>query len=134
MTARAIHHVGVVVEDLDPVVETYERLLGGQLELRRTVEALGIEAAVIRFGDDRVELIAPLGDDSPLAGFLESRGPGLHHVAYEVGDVRGTLARLKEQGVELVDEEPRIGIFGHEIAFVHPDSVHGVLTEVVAGG
>ncbi|HZQ82363.1 MAG TPA: VOC family protein, partial [Gaiellaceae bacterium] len=81
-----------------------------------------------------VELLAPLADDTPVGRFLASRGPGMHHVAYAVDDIRAALAELKGRGVQLVDDEPRHGVFGHEIAFLHPDAVHGVLTEVVAGG
>jgi methylmalonyl-CoA epimerase len=85
-------------------------------------------------GDGRVELLSALGDDTPVGRFLASRGPGMHHVAYEVADIRAALARLAEQGAELIDSEPRQGMFGLEVAFVHPDAVHGVLSEVVARG
>jgi len=88
----------------------------------------------MRVGDSRVELLAALGDDTPVGRFLEKRGPGMHHVAYEVSDVAAALAELAEEGVELIDAAPRRGMFGLEVAFVHPESVHGVLTEVVSGG
>jgi methylmalonyl-CoA/ethylmalonyl-CoA epimerase len=128
---RGIHHVGVAVDDLDAALATYERLFGARLELRKSVEEQGLEAAVVLVGDGRVELLSPLEADTPVGRFLASRGPGLHHVAYAVDDVGATLAALQGEGVELIDERPRIGIFGHEIAFVHPESVHGVLSEVV---
>jgi methylmalonyl-CoA epimerase len=132
--ARGIHHVGVAVADLDEAVRTYERLFGGRLEHRARVDAQGVEAASIRVGNDRIELLAALGDDTPVGKFLAKRGPGMHHVAYEVDDVRAAAADLAAGGAELIDSEPRMGMFGLEVAFVHPESVHGVLTEVVSGG
>jgi len=132
--ARGIHHVGVAVVDLDEAVRTYERLFGGRLEHRARVEDQGVEAASIRVGDSRVELLAALGDDTPVGKFLAQRGPGMHHVAYEVDDVRSAVVDLAEAGVELIDAVPREGMFGLEVAFVHPDSVHGVLSEVVSRG
>ena len=134
MEARGIHHVGVAVADLDEAVRTYERLFGGRLEHRERVDAQGVEAASIRVGNDRIELLAALGDDTPVGKFLAKRGPGMHHVAYEVDDVRTAIARLTEAGAKLIDTEPREGMFGLEVAFVHPESVHGVLSEVVSGG
>jgi methylmalonyl-CoA/ethylmalonyl-CoA epimerase len=132
--ARGIHHVGVAVADLDEAVRTYERLFGGRLEHRARVDAQGVEAASIRVGNDRIELLAALRDDTPVGKFLAKRGPGMHHVAYEVDDVRAAAADLVAGGAELIDSEPRQGMFGLEVAFVHPESVHGVLTEVVSGG
>jgi methylmalonyl-CoA epimerase len=132
--ARGIHHVGVAVADLDEAVRTYERLFGGRLEHRARVDAQGVEAASIRVGDDRIELLAALGDDTPVGKFLAKRGPGMHHVAYEVDDVRAAAADLVAGGAELIDSEPRQGMFGLEVAFVHPESVHGVLSEVVSSG
>jgi methylmalonyl-CoA/ethylmalonyl-CoA epimerase len=118
--ALRIHHLGVAVEDLDEAVETYERLFGATVEHRATVEDQGVEAASIRLGESRVELLASLGEET-------------HHVAYEVADLPGVLRRLLEGGVELIDEAPREGLFGLQVAFVHPDSVHGVLSELVDG-
>jgi methylmalonyl-CoA/ethylmalonyl-CoA epimerase len=132
--ARGIHHVGVAVEDLDEAVRSYERLFGGRVEHRATVEDQGVEAALIRIGESRVELLAALSEDTPVGKFLARRGPGMHHVAYEVDDVRAAVAELAELGAELIDLEPRQGIFGLEVAFVHPGSVHGVLSEVVSRG
>jgi methylmalonyl-CoA epimerase len=132
--ARAIHHVGVAVEDLDAAVATYERLFGGRLEHRERVEEQGVEAASMRLGESRVELLAALGDDTPVGKFLAKRGPGMHHVAYEVDSVAAALEDLKEAGAELIDAHPRRGMFGLEVAFVHPESVQGVLSEVVSGG
>jgi methylmalonyl-CoA/ethylmalonyl-CoA epimerase len=131
---RGIHHLGVAVQDLDVAVDTYTRLFGGEVEHRATVEEQGVEAAAVLVGDGRVELLAALGEDTPVGRFLASRGPGMHHVAYEVADIDVALAELAEHGAELIDEEPREGLFGLEVAFVHPDSVHGVLSEVVSRG
>jgi methylmalonyl-CoA/ethylmalonyl-CoA epimerase len=132
--ARAIHHVGVAVADLDAAVESYERLFGGRLEHRERVEDQGVEAASMRLGESRVELLAALGEDTPVGKFLAKRGPGMHHVAYEVEDVAAALEDLAAAGAELIDPAPRRGMFGLQVAFVHPDSVHGVLSEVVSGG
>jgi len=131
---RGIHHLGVAVEDLDEAVATYERLFGAELVHRETVQEQGVEAASLRVGSDRVELLASLGEDTPVGKFLAKRGPGMHHVAYEVDDVGEALDELAAQGAELIDERPRRGLFGLEVAFVHPESVHGVLAEVVSGG
>jgi methylmalonyl-CoA/ethylmalonyl-CoA epimerase len=131
---RGVHHVGVAVSDLDAAVETYERLFGGRLEHRELLHEQGVESASIRLGDDLIELVAPLGDDTPVGRFLAKRGPGMHHVAYEVVDVGDAIAELSAAGAQLIDAEPRRGMYGLQIAFVHPDSVHGVLSEVVSNG
>jgi methylmalonyl-CoA/ethylmalonyl-CoA epimerase len=131
---RGIHHLGVAVEDLDEALATYERLFGAELEHRELVPEQGVEAAAVRVGESRVELLASLGADTPVGKFLANRGPGMHHVAYEVDDLRETLAHLARSGAELIDDEPRQGLFGLEVAFVHPHAVHGVLSEVVAHG
>jgi methylmalonyl-CoA epimerase len=142
MEVRRVHHVGIAVRDLDEAVETYRRLFGGRLELRDVLEEQGVEAASLHVGESRIELLAPTGGDTPVGRFLEGRGPGLHHVAYEVEDVAlalaglaangVALAGLAANGVALVDHEPRRGLFGLQVAFIHPDAVHGVLTEVVS--
>jgi methylmalonyl-CoA epimerase len=133
-TPTSLHHVGLAVEDLDGALDTYERLFGARLEHRARVDEQGVEAASIRVGESRLELLGPLGDDTPVGRFIAKRGPGMHHVAYEVSDIRAALAHLSEAGAELIDETPRRGMFGLEVAFVHPESVHGVLSEVVAVG
>jgi methylmalonyl-CoA/ethylmalonyl-CoA epimerase len=132
--ALRIHHLGLAVENLDEAVATYGNLLGAEVEQRATVPDQGVEAAVVRVGSDRVELLASLAEDSPVGKFLADRGPGMHHVAYEVDDIGAALADLAGRGAELIDTEPREGLFGLQIAFVHPHSVHGVLSEVVARG
>jgi methylmalonyl-CoA epimerase len=131
---RGIHHLGVAVADLDEAVATYERLFGARLEHRESVPDQGVEAASMRVGEGRVELLASLGDETPVGKFLAKRGPGMHHVAYEVADVGEALGELASQGAELIDERPRRGLFGLEVAFVHPDAVHGVLAEIVSDG
>jgi methylmalonyl-CoA epimerase len=93
-----------------------------------------VKAASLRVGEGRVELLEPLGSDTPVGRFLARRGPGMHHVAYEVSDLAATLTELAGAGADLIDDRPREGLFGLEVAFVHPDSVHGVLSEVVSGG
>ena len=132
MVARGIHHLGMAVTDLDEAVATYESLFGAALEHRARVDDQGVEAAAVLVGTGRVELLRPLGDDTPVGRFLASRGPGMHHVAYQVDDVHQALDTLAAAGAELIDEEPRAGLFGLQVAFVHPDAVHGVLTEVVS--
>ena len=134
MALGGIHHIGVAVHDLDDAVSTYERLLGASVEARETIASQGAEAAAMHVGDGRVELLAPLEDDTPVGRFLARRGPGMHHVAYEVDDLRAELARLDGAGVQLVDREPRLGLYGLQVAFIHPDAVHGVLTELVTHG
>lgn len=134
MQAKGIHHLGVAVEDLDEAVETYRTVFGAELEHRETVPAQGVEAAAVRVGGSRVELLRALSEETPVGKFVANRGPGMHHVAYEVSDLRGQLRRLAQQGVELIDQEPHEGLFGLEVAFVHPHSAHGVLAELVASG
>ncbi len=131
MTFRGVHHVGFAVTDLDEAVETYGLLFGATLEHRDAVAEQGVEAASVLVGASRIELLVPTGDDTPVGRFLAKRGPGMHHVAYEVDDVGSALAGLQHAGAELIDQVPRRGLFGLEVAFVHPDAVHGVLTEVV---
>ena len=134
MQARAIHHVGIAVEDLDEAVETYERFFGGRLEGRGEIAGQQVEAASVVLDSGRVELVAALHEDSTVARFLARRGPGMHHIAYEVDDVQTALDGLAREGARLIDEGPHQGLFGLQVAFVHPESVHGVLTEVVSRG
>jgi methylmalonyl-CoA/ethylmalonyl-CoA epimerase len=134
MAATGIHHLGLAVENLDDAISSYERLLGAELEERATQDEQGVEAASLRIGAGHVELLAALGPDTPVGRFLSRRGPGMHHVAYEVEDLPGELARLEGEGAELIDEAPRPGLFGMQVAFVHPQSLHGVLSELVARG
>ena len=126
-----IHHVGVAVTDLDESIRLYTSALGAELVHRATNEKEGLEAAFLRVGDGEIELMAALRDDSPVGKFMARRGPGLHHVAYGVADIDRSLAEAREAGLELIDSVPRIGMHGTRIAFVHPKSLEGVLTEFV---
>ena len=131
MRALEVHHIGHAVLDLDAAVARYETLLGARCEHREVVPEQGVEAASMLVGGDRIELLAALGEDTPVGRFLEKRGPGMHHVAFGVPDVGAELERLRAAGVELIDERPRRGMFGLEVAFVHPEATGGVLAEFV---
>jgi methylmalonyl-CoA/ethylmalonyl-CoA epimerase len=126
-----IDHIGVATDDLEGALALYEETLGMPVAHRETVESQGVEAVLLDVGEGHVELLKPLGPDTPVGKYLEKRGPGLHHVAYAVGDIEDVLSRLSEAGIELIDEEPRIGIRDSRVAFVHPRSTGGVLTEIV---
>jgi methylmalonyl-CoA/ethylmalonyl-CoA epimerase len=134
MAATGIHHLGVAVADLDEAVDTYTRLFGAELEHRDRVADQGVEAASLRVGAGRVELLSALGPETPVGKFLAKRGPGMHHVAFEVEDVGAELDRLAADGAQLIDEQPRQGLFGLQVAFVHPESTGGVLAELVSRG
>jgi methylmalonyl-CoA/ethylmalonyl-CoA epimerase len=131
---RGIHHLGLAVTDLDEAIETYERLFGARLEHREPLVDQGVEAASLLVGDGRVELVTPTGEETPVGRFLARRGPGMHHVGFQAENLLTALEELESAGAQLIDRVPRRGLFGLEVAFVHPDSVHGVLTEVVASG
>jgi methylmalonyl-CoA/ethylmalonyl-CoA epimerase len=126
-----IDHVGVAVEDLDSALALYEGTFGMPVAHRETVSDQGVEAVLLDVGDCHVELLRPLGEDTAVGRFLARRGPGLHHVAYRVDDIDAALAQLREQGVELIDSEPRTGIRASRVAFLHPRATGGVLTEIV---
>lgn len=134
MRVRGIHHVGVAVSDLDEAIATYETLFGAYVERRDSLDEQGVDAASLVVGDSRVELVAPTGEDTYVGRFLARRGPGMHHLAIETDDVQAVLRDLTASGAQLIDDTPRRGLFGLEVAFVHPNAVHGVLTEVVSGG
>jgi methylmalonyl-CoA/ethylmalonyl-CoA epimerase len=134
VSLRGIHHVAMAVVDLDQAIARYERLFGATVEHRGLIEDQGVEAAYLRVGTGRVELVAATGADTPVGRFLAKRGPGMHHVAFETDDVQTELTRLGAAGAELVDDSPRPGLGGLETGFVHPDAVNGVLTEVISGG
>ena len=126
-----IDHIGVATDDLEGALALYEKTLGMPLAHRETVESQGVEAALLDVGEGHVELLRPLGPETPVGKYLEKRGPGLHHVAYAVADIDDVLAKLKDAGVELIDSEPRVGIRDSRVAFLHPRSTGGVLTEIV---
>jgi methylmalonyl-CoA/ethylmalonyl-CoA epimerase len=130
MFAR-IDHVGVAVEDLDASIALYEKTYNMELVHREVVQEQGVEAVLLDVGENHVELLAPLGPDTPVGKFLAKKGPGIHHVAYQVEDIDAALASLKESGLRLIDETPRIGIRGSRVAFLHPAASGGVLTEIV---
>ena len=126
-----IDHVGVAVEDLDAALELYESAFAMPLAHRETVEEQGVEAILLDVGDGHVELLRPLGPETAVGKFLDRKGPGLHHVAYAVDDIDATLEKLSAAGLELIDGEARVGIRGSRVAFLHPRSTGGVLTEIV---
>jgi methylmalonyl-CoA/ethylmalonyl-CoA epimerase len=126
-----IDHVGVAVEDMDATLRVYQESLGLPLAHRETVEEQGVDAALLDVGDGHVELLAPLGPDTPVGKYLAKRGPGLHHVAYAVEDIDAALDEARAAGLRLIDETPRTGIRNSRVAFIHPAAVGGVLTELV---
>jgi methylmalonyl-CoA/ethylmalonyl-CoA epimerase len=128
--------VGVAVEDLDAAIALYESQFEMPLVHRERVEEQGVEAVLLDVGEGHVELLAPLGPDTPVGKYLARSGPGLHHVAYAVDDIDAALATIAAAGIERIDEQARIGIRGSRVAFLHPRSTGGVLTEIVepAGG
>ncbi|TML08377.1 MAG: methylmalonyl-CoA epimerase [Actinobacteria bacterium] len=130
MFAR-IDHIGVAVDDLDAAIALHEQTYAMTLAHRETVTEQGVEAVLFDVGENHVELLRPLAGDTPVGRFLAARGPGLHHVAYQVADIDATLAALKASGMRLIDETPRTGIRNSRVAFVHPKSSGGVLTEIV---
>jgi methylmalonyl-CoA/ethylmalonyl-CoA epimerase len=126
-----IDHIGVAVEDLDQAVALYRDRLGMREQHRETVEDQGVEAVLLQIGEGHVELLSPLGPATAVGRFLEKRGPGIHHVAYHTDDIDSALESVRAAGLSLIDEEPRIGIRNSRVAFVHPKSTGGVLTEIV---
>lgn len=126
-----IDHVGVAVDDIDGALGIYEGTFGMPLVHRETVDEQGVEAALLDVGDGHIELLRPLGPDTPVGRFMERNGAGLHHVAYRVSDIDATLAKLAEEGVEMIDSTARVGIRGSRVAFVNPRSTGRVLTELV---
>ncbi len=126
-----IDHIGVAVDDLDAAIALHEQTYGMPVAHRETVPDQGVEAVLLDVGENHVELLRPLSGETPVGRFLARRGPGLHHVAYQVADIDAALASLRERGVRLIDEAPRIGIRGARVAFVHPGASGSVLTELV---
>src|SRR5687767_1548424 len=126
-----IDHIGVATDDLDSALALYEGSMAMPLSHRETVEEQGVEAILLDVGPCHVELLSPLGPDTPVGKFLAKSGPGLHHVAYRVDDINSELVRLAEAGIQLIDAEPRTGIRQSQVAFLHPRSTGGVLTEIV---
>ncbi|HKH65256.1 MAG TPA: methylmalonyl-CoA epimerase [Solirubrobacterales bacterium] len=131
-----IDHIGVAVEDIDAAIGLYRDSFGMELAHRETVESQGVEAVLLDVGEGHVELLAPLGPDTPVGKYLAKNGTGLHHVAYAVDDIDSALEKIAAAGIQLIDSEPRTGIRDSRVAFLHPRSTGGVLTEIVepAGG
>jgi methylmalonyl-CoA/ethylmalonyl-CoA epimerase len=132
MAITSVHHIGIAVADLDAAVLVYGDLFGATLEHRETLEEQGVEAASLHVGGSRIELLRALGPETPVGKFLAKRGPGLHHVAFHVADLGAELHRLRADGAQLIDETPRRGLFGLQVAFVHPEATGGVLAELVS--
>ena len=128
---KRVDHIGVAVEDLDASLELYERDYGMRLAHREVVAEQGVEAALLDVGENHVELLAAIGPDTPVGRFLAKKGPGMHHVAYQVDDIHAALESLRRAGLRLIDETPRTGIRDSRVAFVHPAAAGGVLTEIV---
>ena len=126
-----IDHIGVAVEDLDGAVKLYSESFGMREQHRETIEAFDVEAVLLEVGEGHVELLKPLSGESGIGKFLERNGPGLHHVAYQTSDIDSALEQVKAAGLDLIDKEPRRGIRGSRVAFLHPKSTGGVLTELV---
>ena|ERR1044072_2083498 len=126
-----IDHVGIAVEDLDAALALYMESLGMPLAHRETVEEQGVEAALLDVGEGHIELLRPLGPDTPVGKFIAKKGTGMHHVAYAVSDIDAALEQAKAAGLQMIDETPRVGIRESRVAFVHPKSTGGILTEIV---
>jgi methylmalonyl-CoA/ethylmalonyl-CoA epimerase len=134
LSYQQIDHVGIAVSDMDAAIAQYQLLLGVSPSVRRVMEKDGIEAVMLDLGSTHVELLAATRDDSAISKFLASRGEGMHHVAYRVDDIRAALAEARAQGAQLLDQQPRVGVMGHLVAFIHPRAALGVLTELVEAG
>ena len=130
MFAR-VDHIGVAVEELDAAIALHQRDYGMALVHREVIDEQGVEAVLLDVGENHVELLAPLSEETPVGRFLAKRGPGLHHVAYQVADIDAALAGLRDAGVRMIDEQPRTGIRSSRVAFLHPSASGGVLTELV---
>jgi methylmalonyl-CoA epimerase len=126
-----IDHIGIAVEDIDAALALYERDYGMTLVHREAVTDQGVDAALLDVGENHIELLGALGPDTPVGKFLAKKGPGMHHVAYQVDDIESALDTLRETGMRLIDETPRVGILGSRVAFLHPKTAGSVLTEIV---
>ncbi|MGI9539265.1 MAG: methylmalonyl-CoA epimerase [Miltoncostaeaceae bacterium] len=134
MTLGPVHHMGHVVPDLDEAIASWRDRFGLRVTIREELPEQLVEAAMLEAEGARVELIAPTSAESGVARYLDKRGPGMHHIAFEVPDVAAALAHYRDDGAELIDEAPRAGLGGHMVAFLHPSSAHGVLVELVESG
>ncbi len=130
-TDMKVDHIGIATHQIDEALVLWRDVLGLEIDSIEEVAEQGVRAAMLPIGESRIELLEPISADSPVGKFLEKRGPGIHHVAIRVSDIRAALARLKEKGTRLIDETPRVGAGGCLVAFVHPSSANGVLLELV---
>jgi methylmalonyl-CoA/ethylmalonyl-CoA epimerase len=131
MNEQALDHVGIAVHSLDEALPLWESLVGAIGSGRERVESQGVEVIFVGSGAGRIELLAPTRPDSPVARFLEKRGPGVHHLCYRVPDLRAALQRYESEGLQLIDQQPRAGAHGHRVAFLHPRSTGGALIELL---
>ena len=129
-----VNHIGIAVNSLEASIPFYRDQLGMTFEGTEVVAEQKVKVAFLQIGESRIELLEPTADDSPIAKFLEKKGEGVHHTAYEVEDIEAALSKLKEQGVRLIDEKPRLGAHNSQIAFLHPKATGGVLTEICQAG
>lgn len=130
MSIRKISHIGIAVRDLDQQIAFYRDVLGLELKGIEEIQDQGVRVAMLGVGESNIELLQPLSEDSPVAKFLDRRGEGIHHLAYEVEGIEETLKQVAEKGTELIDPKPRLGAHDQRIAFLHPRSTFGVLTEL----
>ena len=129
---ETLYHVAIAVRNIDEVEKLYETALGLKVHHREVVEEQGVKSSMLvpEDGGTAVELLEPLSDNSPISNFLEKRGEGIHHICFIVDNIQTALNRLKEQGVQLIDESPRQGAYGAKVAFIHPKAMNGVLIEL----
>lgn len=128
---KKVEHIAIAVADIEEAIRHYSQIWGAEVEHRERVEDQGVDEAMLPVGDTYLQLLGATGPDTTVGRFLDRKGPGLHHIAYEVDDLEATLARLKAEGVRLIDEVPRLGGRGHMVAFVHPRDNHGLLVELI---
>lgn len=128
---KKIEHLGIAVKDLEAANKTYAALLGAENYKKETVESEGVDTSFFRIGESKIELLAATNENSPIAKFIEKRGEGIHHIAFEVEDIKAEMARLKGEGFVLLNEEPKKGADNKIVAFLHPKSSNGVLVELV---
>lgn len=126
-----IDHIGIATKSIEEGLTIWQKVLGLKPDHTEEIADQGVRVCMLPVGDTRVELLEPLGPDTPVGKFLAKRGPGMHHIALEVRDIRGSLAELKSRGARLIDETPRVGVGGSLVAFIHPSSTDGVLLELV---
>ena len=130
MEITGVHHIAIAVRDIDEALKVYRDALGLEVEGVREIPEQGVRVAFLPVGEAHIELVQPLSAEGGVARFLEKRGEGLHHICLKVRDIEKALEELSQAGVRLIDESPRLGAYGHKMAFIHPKSLHGVLLEL----